>query len=97
MSAKSYLALIHRLNCVVCANSYGRVRLADEAHHIESVRGSHSDFATVPLCHDCHTELHQSRRRAFYLAHKLDDVRLLAWTAEQIHRLSQQAFGKIAA
>lgn len=53
---------------------------AHEAHHLEAYRGSHSAFATVPLCKDCHDELHRRRRRPFYLAHKVDDVTLLAWT-----------------
>lgn len=77
-----HLAKIHTLPCVVCANCYGRSVMAEEAHHIESVRGEHSDFATVPLCRQCHGELHEARRRAFYRAHKLDDVKLLAWTIE---------------
>lgn len=97
MSAKRYLGLIHRLNCVTCLNCYGRVRLADEAHHLEFVRGEHSDYATCPLCHDCHEQMHQSRRRAFYLAHKLTDIKLLAWTAEQLDRLLYETGKRLAA
>ena len=80
--SKRHLAKIHTLPCVVCANCYGRSVKAEEAHHLESVRGTHSDFATVPLCHDCHAQLHGASRRGFYLAHKLDDVKMLAWTIE---------------
>lgn len=96
-ASKRYLGLIHRLPCVVCLNCYGQHKNAEEAHHLESVRGPHSDFATVPLCQACHTELHGSRRRPFYLAHKLDDVKLLAWTAEQIEKLLWTTGQRIAA
>lgn len=96
-ASKRYLSLIHRLPCVVCLNAYGKQRNAEEAHHLESVRGEHSDFATVPLCKQCHAELHDSRRRAFYLAHKLDDVKMLAWTAEQIEKLLWTTGQRIAA
>jgi hypothetical protein len=95
-ASKRYLALIHLLPCVVHLNCYGQQRNADEAHHLESVRGDHSDFATVPLCKSCHDELHASRRRAFYLAHKLDDVKLLAWTAQALENVLWTA-GKRAA
>ena len=80
--AQRHLAAIHRLPCVVHLKCYGQKVNAEEAHHLESVRASHSDFATIPLCKDCHEQLHQMRRRPFYRAHKLDDVRLLAWTIE---------------
>lgn len=82
MSARSHLSRIHELPCVVCLFSYGQRRQCDEAHHLEYVRGPHSDYATVPLCKECHDGLHGSRRRAFYTAHKLDDVKLLAWTVK---------------
>lgn len=99
MSASStrWLALVHRLPCVVCLNLYGRRTPCAEAHHIEFVRGDHSDFATVPLCKDCHDGLHQARRRAFYLAHKLDDVKLLAWTNSEVERLLWETGMKVAA
>lgn len=96
-ASKRYLGLIHRLPCVVCVNSYGRNVQAEEAHHIEFVRGPHSDFATVPLCKVCHADLHQLRRKAFYRAHKLDDVKLLAWTAEQLEKLLWDTGRRIAA
>lgn len=86
-ASKRYLGLIHRLPCVVHLYCYGHRVRASEAHHLEHVRGEHSDFATIPLCGSCHDELHASRRRAFYLAHKLDDIKLLAWTVEQLEAL----------
>lgn len=89
-ASKRYLALIHQLPCVICLHSYGKNRNADEAHHLEAVRGEHSDFATIPLCHSCHEELHELHRRSFYLAHKLTDVKLLAWTAEQLEMWTQR-------
>ena len=85
-AGKRYLAMIHELPCVVHLYCYGQKVNADEAHHLEYVRGDHSDFATVPVCESCHDELHDMRRRAFYRAHKLDDVKLLAWTAELVQR-----------
>lgn len=96
-ASKRYLGLIHRLPCVVCQHCYGQMVNAAEAHHIEFIRGTHSDFATVPLCHKCHDAMHHLRRRAFYLAHKIDDVRLLAWTAQAIEKLLWDAGMKVAA
>ena len=96
-ASKRYLGLIHQLPCVICLNCYGRQVRAEEAHHIESVRGEHSDFATVPLCQSCHASLHGARRRPFYVAHKLDDVKLLAWTAEQVEKLLWSTGNRIAA
>ena len=84
MNGREYLSLLHELNCVVCLNCYGKNRPATEAHHIESVRGDHSDFAAVPLCRDCHVELHAASRRAFNLRHKVDEIKLLAWTVELV-------------
>lgn len=85
-AGKRHLARIHELPCVVCQHCYGQVVPAEEAHHLEYTRGTHSDFATVPLCKMCHGGLHESRRRSFYAAHKLNDVRLLAWTIEALGR-----------
>ena len=97
-AGKRWLSLIHRLPCVVCLNAYGLRKPCEEAHHIEHVRGEHSDFATVPLCKSCHDGLHVARRRAFYTAHKLDDVKLLAWTAREVERaLWDAGMGKLAA
>ena len=89
-SEKRHLALLHRLSCVVCLNCYGLRRPAQEAHHLEFTRGDHSTFATVPLCKQCHDALHHDHRRAFYLAHRIDDVKLLAWTIRLIEEASLQ-------
>jgi hypothetical protein len=96
-ASKRWLGLIHRLQCVVCLNAYGRCVPCTEAHHIEFVRGEHSDFAAVPLCKSCHDAMHAERRRAFYRAHKLDDVKLLAWTNREVERLLWAAGMKVAA
>lgn len=85
-SGKRHLARIHTLRCVVHLNCYGQNVNATEAHHIEFDRGDHSDFATVPVCKSCHDELHEKRRRAFYLSHKLTDVKLLAWTIKLLEQ-----------
>ncbi len=84
VSSDRHLARIHALRCVICFNAYGRDVPAQEAHHIESVRGEHSDWATVPLCLSCHKELHARRRRGFYVAHRLTDVKLLAWAIREM-------------
>ena len=83
-ASKLHLARLHTMSCIVCHRCYGRSVRAEEAHHLEYNRGAHSDFATVPLCGSCHKELHALRRRAFYVAHKLTDVKLLAWTIEAL-------------
>ena len=80
--------MIHTLPCVVHLYCYGTKVMADEAHHIEFVRGEHSPWATVPLCKSCHDDMHENRRRSFYRAHKLDDVKLLAFTIREIARVS---------
>lgn len=96
-ASKRYLGLIHRLPCVVHLKRYGEHIQADEAHHLEFVRGEHSDFATVPLCKACHNGMHHMHRRSFYRAHKLDDVKLLAWTAEQLEKLLWDTGRRMAA
>jgi hypothetical protein len=96
-ASKRWLDLIHRLPCVVHLNCYGQRLPSEESHHLEFVRGEHSDFATVPLCKSCHDAMHAYRRRAFYRAHKLDDVRLLAWTSREVERLLWAAGMKLAA
>lgn len=89
-AGKTYLALLHDLPCVVCWFSYAHHVRSDEAHHLESVRGEHSDFATVPLCKECHDTLHRRSRKAFYRSHKLDDVKMLAHTAELVQEHLRQ-------
>ena len=94
-ASKRWLAMIHRLPCVVCLYRYGERRTSVESHHIEHVRGEHSDFATVPLCANCHDELHNARRREFYRVHKLDDIKLMAWTNMQIEELLLETWRKV--
>ena len=83
MNGKAYMARIHELRCVVCLNYRGVSVKCDEAHHLESVRGDHSDFATIPLCKACHDLLHAMHRKEFYRLYKIDDVKLLAWTIKE--------------
>lgn len=84
LNTQEHLALIHALPCVVCLNNYGRNVNATEAHHIETYRHKNSEYATVPLCHDCHSLLHQMRRKPFYDLHHLDDVKIMALTVKLI-------------
>ena len=84
VASKRHLALLHTLPCVICANCYGTSKRAEEAHHLEFVRGEHSTFVTIPLCKICHDSIHHLRRRPFYLAHKLSDLKLMAWTVQLI-------------
>jgi hypothetical protein len=80
VSPSAYLARVHELPCVVCLNCKGLSVRCAEAHHVEAYRGDHSDFATVPLCKDCHDLLHQLHRKPFYSLYNIDDIKLLAWT-----------------
>jgi len=89
MTKDDYVALLHWLPCVVCYLRFTRERwLATvgkvQAHHLESVRHSYSDWGTVPACRDHHDELHVhiggGSRRAFERKYKLDDVKLLEGT-----------------
>ena len=84
MTPQDHLALIHRLDCVVCRFRHGHTTPAVEAHHIQYVRDQYSDWATVPLCKACHDLLHQMRRRAFYNLTHLDDAKILALTLKLI-------------
>jgi hypothetical protein len=83
-AGKRHLSLIHELMCVICARRHERLRYCREAHHLEFDRDEHSDFAVVPLCKECHDLLHGMRRRAFYKFYRVDDIKLLAWTMQQI-------------
>ncbi len=87
MSRKTHLALIHELPCVVHLKCYGTKVNAEEAHHLEWDRDEHSDYATIPLCKSCHDSMHHKHRRPFYIAHKLTDVKLLAWTIELLGKV----------
>ena len=74
---------IHGLPCVVCYLQRGEKRFGVEAHHLESVRDSLSDWLEVPLCSDHHegpNGVHGLHRRAFYTRYNLDDLSLIAAT-----------------
>ena len=83
-AGKRHLALVHRMLCVICLHKHDRKRPCEEAHHIEAYRDDHSDFATVPLCHECHQQLHAMHRRPFYLLYNLDDGEFLSWKIMQM-------------
>lgn len=83
--SREHLKRIRSLQCVICLRWYGQFRPAVESHHLEWTRGKHSDWATVPVCTDCHRALHVDRRREFYRAHKgMSDVSLLAYTIKML-------------
>ena len=60
-----HLGFVRQHPCIVCGSDMGV-----EAHHIRKRKPGHlksigsrvSDEFTVPLCHDCHTLLHQPNR-----------------------------------
>jgi hypothetical protein len=58
-----------------------------EAHHVESVRDSLSDYATTALCKEHHqgaTGVHGLSRRGFEAMYKLTDIDLLAMVAREL-------------
>ena len=50
------------------------------AHHLESIRDAHSDYAAIPLCDWHHKELHSLSRRGFEARYQLTPIDLLALT-----------------
>lgn len=83
MNLEEWKELIHGLPCVVCWLQTGEKRFGVEAHHLESVRDSLSDWLEVPLCADHHqgpSGVHGLHRRAFALRYNLDDLSLVAAT-----------------
>lgn len=86
MSARSYLARIHALPCVVCRHVGLSQGTPTVAHHVESVRDEHSDYATVALCDSCHKTLHSLSRRGFEMRFKLTDIDLIALTIRELDK-----------
>ncbi len=95
VASKYWLGLLHDLPCVICVHCYGHGSKADHAHHIEFDRGEHSDFAAVPLCEQCHTLLHQMRRKSYYRMLKIDDLKLMAWTNELVAHEIRDKYRKV--
>lgn len=83
MNIQEWKEMIHGLPCVVCFLQTGRKVYGVQAHHLESVRDSLSDWLEVPLCPDHHqgpNGIHGLHRRAFYTRYNVDELSLLAVT-----------------
>ena len=68
MNRERYLDRIRGLPCVVCLECLGQKTYGCAAHHVESVRDGHSDFAVAALCHEHHqgqSGVHWLHRRGF--------------------------------
>lgn len=83
MTAKEYLSRIHALRCVVCTHMGMEQSDPTEAHHVESVRDSNSDYGVAALCVEHHrggTGVHGLGRRGFVNRYSLSDVDIIALT-----------------
>lgn len=81
MNAREYISSVHQCHCVICAFKLGQKTPCQEAHHV--IPGD--DYSVCPLCREHHqgsTGVHGMHRRAFYNLWKVDDLWLLARTAE---------------
>jgi len=86
MNRERYLDRVRGLPCVVCLHKLGQKTYGCEAHHVESIRDEHSDYAVAALCTEHHhgpTGVHGSSRRTFEAMWKLSPVDLIALTIEQ--------------
>ena len=87
MSARSHLALLHELRCVVCEHMGVTQDSRTEAHHLESVRDENSHYAAVALCEWHHIGafgVHKLSRRGFEMRYKLTPIDLLSLTIKQL-------------
>jgi hypothetical protein len=80
MNAEQYKSLIHQLDCVACFLLLGKRVKPVQSHHPEVCRDDLSEFTLVPLCYNCHSLLHQMRRRGWERMTKLTPIDLLAGT-----------------
>jgi hypothetical protein len=88
MSKDAYLERIHSLPCVICLKRLGVKTYGCEAHHAGDA-DERNDWAQVALCPEHHrgaTGIHGLRRRGFHRMWKTNDVELLAWTNEALHK-----------
>ena len=60
-----------------------------EAHHLLSGGKRISHMATVPLCSNCHWEIH-NEKRSFYAKHETSDDELIAETNRRIAEIEEQ-------
>lgn len=94
MSARSHLARLHELSCVVCTHMGMTQSTPGVAHHLESVRDEHSDYAAVAMCDSCHKSLHRLSRRGFESRYKLSPIDLLALTIRELDKRGMIGGGK---
>ena len=89
MTAREHLNLVRSLPCVVCKHLGLAQSTETEAHHLESVRDEHSDWATVSVCQEHHrgpNGVHGLSRRAFEMRYRLSPVDLIALTIRALDR-----------
>ena len=86
MNRDKYLDRVRGLPCVVCLHKLGQKTYGCEAHHVESIRDGHSDYAVASLCREHHqgpTGVHGMSRRSFETLWKLSAVDLIALTIRE--------------
>lgn len=86
MNKERYLDRVRGLPCVICLHKMGQKTYASEAHHVESNRDEHSDYAVAALCREHHrgpTGVHGMSRRSFEMLWKLSPVDLIALTVRE--------------
>lgn len=89
MTGKDYMALVGRLPCVVCQHLGLTQKTRTTVHHprIGQGRGQRaSDWLGTALCQEHHQgKVSVANRGAFYQAHRLDELDILALTIEAVH------------
>lgn len=84
-----HLERIHSIPCVVCVHMGMAPTWPTEAHHLESIRDGHSDYAAVSLCTEHHrgkTGVHGLSRSGFEARYKLTPIDLLALTIKALEK-----------
>lgn len=69
---KKYIAWIRTLQCISC-----RINGPSDAHHVNkkgygSMSSKTDDTRSIPLCRECHVEIHTQGRETFRENHDLD-------------------------
>lgn len=69
-----YLAYVRTFPCVSCGKD------GAEAHHAgrKYMGLKPSDYTAIPLCHDCHMELHSEGHATFYDAYGINLYEVIA-------------------
>ena len=72
--SRKYLDWVKSQPCCVC------MRPGDDPHHIQmpgkGMGGKHPDWATIPLCRECHDELHAKG----WDINNISQTELVMWT-----------------